>query len=219
VPIQWRHFLRGLSWSGLRIGESLELDWDRPNKLRPMLAREDSCLVIPAELEKGNTDRIIAMAAEFVEFLEQTPTEQRRGPVFRPLRKSGGRANYDYADHTISEIGKVAGVIVEHDADGKPKKFASAHDFRRAFAERWSKRILPGELQELMRHKSIITTMTFYVGQNAKRTANAVWAAYRKNHDDTPDDRQQKCQHRASEKRSPHGRRPNEKSRKQRGIQ
>ena len=31
---------------------------------------------------------------------------------------------------------------------------------------------------ELMRHESIQTTMRFYVGQNAQRTADAAWAAY-----------------------------------------
>jgi hypothetical protein len=29
-----------------------------------------------------------------------------------------------------------------------------------------------------MRHESIGTTMRFYVGQNAQRTADAAWAAY-----------------------------------------
>ena len=57
-------------------------------------------------------------------------------------------------------------------------KFASAHDLRRSFGEQWSERVLPKVLMELMRHESIGTTMRFYVGQNAQRTADAAWAAY-----------------------------------------
>ena len=33
-------------------------------------------------------------------------------------------------------------------------------------------------LQELMRHENIETTMKYYVGRNAERTADALWDAY-----------------------------------------
>ena len=67
------------------------------------------------------------------------------------------------------------------DAEDQEAKavFASAHDLRRSFGERWSSRIMPKELMELMRHKSIDTTMRFYVGQNADKTASILWAAYK----------------------------------------
>jgi integrase len=57
-------------------------------------------------------------------------------------------------------------------------KYASAHDFRRAFGERWAARIMPAQLKELMRHESIETTLRYYVGTNAARTAEACWEAY-----------------------------------------
>lgn len=38
--------------------------------------------------------------------------------------------------------------------------------------------VMPVVLQELMRHESIETTLTFYVGQNAERTADVLWAAH-----------------------------------------
>lgn len=47
----------------------------------------------------------------------------------------------------------------------------------RAFGYRWSRRIMPAELKELMRHASIETTMTYYVGQNAETTAQSLWQA------------------------------------------
>jgi hypothetical protein len=80
--------------------------------LRPMLR-------IPAELEKGNQNRLLAMAPEFGEFLERTPPEDRKGRVFK-LKSPSGRPGW-----------------------------AMRSD----------------------------TTMQFYVGRNAERTADALWAA------------------------------------------
>lgn len=36
----WRHYLRGLWASGLRLGESLDLWWDRPEKIFPVFPRD-----------------------------------------------------------------------------------------------------------------------------------------------------------------------------------
>lgn len=57
-------------------------------------------------------------------------------------------------------------------------KFASAHDLRRSFGERWATRVMPQVLMELMRHESIETTLKFYVGHDAQRTARLVREAY-----------------------------------------
>ena len=45
----------------------------------------------------------------------------------------------------ISAIGKSAGVVVDERTKGKEtvKKFASAHDLRRAFGQRWASRVMP----------------------------------------------------------------------------
>jgi len=39
-------------------------------------------------------------------------------------------------------------------------------------------RIMPAQLKELMRHESIETTLRYYVGSNAERTADACWEAF-----------------------------------------
>ena len=39
----------------------------------------------------------------------------------------------------------------------------AAHDLRRSFGTRWATRLTPIELKELMRHKSIETTLKYYV--------------------------------------------------------
>jgi hypothetical protein len=64
------------------------------------------------------------------------------------------------------------------------RKTASAHDLRRAFGERWATKLMPAQLMELMRHESIDTTLSYYVGRNAERTAAILWDEDRKA--DTP---------------------------------
>jgi hypothetical protein len=53
-------------------------------------------------------------------------------------------------------------------------KFASAHDLRRSFGERWASRVRPQVLMELMRDESIDTTLRFFVGRNAQATADVL---------------------------------------------
>jgi integrase len=50
-------------------------------------------------------------------------------------------------------------------------KYASGHDLRRSFGERWVHRVMSQVLSELMRHEFTETTLKFYVGRNAERTA------------------------------------------------
>jgi integrase len=176
----WRRFLRGLWLSGLRLGEAMQLYWDRDDRLRIDLSGKRPMLRIPAELEKGNEDRLLPISPEFAEFLLAVPSERRRGRVFRlsSLRIHDARPSVEWASRIISRIGKAAQVKVNTNVKSGKVKFASAHDLRRSFGERWSRRVMPQVLKELMRHKSIETTMKFYVGQNAEKTADALWLAY-----------------------------------------
>ncbi len=66
-------------------------------------------------------------------------------------------------------IGEKAGVKVDQKQDGTPV-FASAHDLRRAFGDRWAKIVPPMILKDLMRHASVTTTEQHYVSVNAKST-------------------------------------------------
>ena len=75
----WQHYLRGLWKSGLRLGESLELFWDRDDKLCVDLSGKRPMLRIPAAMEKGNRDRMLPMAPEFAEMLLATPEAERTG--------------------------------------------------------------------------------------------------------------------------------------------
>ncbi len=180
VP-EWRHYLVGLWWSGLRLEESLDLWWDRPEKIQPMFPKDGQPLFqIPGELEKGHTDRLLPMAPEFALLLEPTPETDRTGPVFT-LNGRQGRLGSNQVSKIMSKIGKAAGVkVYTNPKDSAKVKFASAHDLRRAFGARWAARVMPAQLMELMRHESIETTLRFYVGTNAQRTNDVIWDAYRR---------------------------------------
>lgn len=177
----WMHYLRGLWWSGLRLEESLELWWDRDDRLCVDLSGKRPMLRIPAALEKGNQDRHLAMAPEFAELLSDTPEGERTGRVFNlmPARAHGDRLGKDAVSRTVAAIGEAAGIKVLTNPATGAVKYASAHDLRRSFGERWSIRVMPQVLMQLMRHESIDTTMRFYVGRNAQTTADVLWEAHR----------------------------------------
>ena len=180
---EWRRYLRGLWASGLRLTESMDLWWDRPDRLYPVFPKKGRPMLhVPGELEKGNSDRLLPIAPEFALFLMETPEAERTGPVFKLTgRRRGqpGRPLPHRVSEIVSEIGEKAGVRVYVDPkDPERVKYASAHDLRRAFGERWAARLMPAQLMELMRHESIETTLRFYVGTDAQRTADAAWAAF-----------------------------------------
>tara|TARA_R110002167_G_scaffold89368_1_gene241189 strand:+ start:13799 stop:15049 length:1251 start_codon:yes stop_codon:yes gene_type:complete len=185
IVASWEFYLWGLWWSGLRLEESMNLYWDREDALCVDLEGEFPMLRIRAEAEKGNKDRMLPMTPEFAEFLEDVPEDERTGPVFNP------RANKQYRDRMlpssvskiVADIGEKANVVVGDKGNmdkvtGERKfRFASAHDLRRAFGMRWSKRVREFELKELMRHESIATTQEFYIEENTQDTARSIWAA------------------------------------------
>ena len=178
---RWKWFLEGLWYSGLRIGEALELYWDRSDKLTVDLSGKFPMLLIPAELEKGNKDRLMPLAPEFAKMLLSVPHDQREGPIFKlGIRNPTASQKRIRLSHLVSEIGEKAGVKVNTDSKTGKVKYASAHDLRRSFGERWSQRVMPQLLQEMMRHESIETTMKFYVGRNANTAAATMWDAFNK---------------------------------------
>jgi integrase len=179
VKPAWKFYLEGLWWNGLRLEESLNLSWDREDRIQVDLTGEDPVFIIPKGMQKNKKATVCPMAPEFAEMLQRVPQAERTGPVFRlpGLKLNRDCRQSEWVGTILRRIGKAANVVVERRANGKVK-FASAHDLRRSFGERWAHRILPKELMEVMRHSSIETTMRYYVGRNAKKTANAMRAAY-----------------------------------------
>lgn len=171
----WKYFLEGLWWSGLRVSEAINLYWDRRDRISVDFSGEFPMFRILAEFEKGKRDRILPMAPEFAKFLERTPPDQRTGRIFEPAGIGIDRRRTHYSKKG-TQIGESASISVETDTQTGKERFAGLHDLRRSFGVRWAQRILPQQLMELMRHESIETTLKYYVGVDAKRTAKAIWS-------------------------------------------
>ena len=168
----WQHYLQGLWLSGLRLEESLILSWDEDASIAIDLAGRRPRLRIYAEAEKGNRDRLLPMTPDFAGFLLATPESERHGPVFKLNGQWTGRPMTPRtAGRIVSAIGEKAQVVVNKGVH----KFASAHDFRRAFGTRWAKLVMPSVLQKLMRHDSIETTLRYYVDLDADEMAEDLW--------------------------------------------
>jgi integrase len=103
------------------------------------------------------------------------PKEQRVGFVFKLKGiRAGEQMTSANAGRVISDIGEEAGVMVNK----AEWKYASAHDLRRSFGTRWAPRVKPATLQLLMRHKSIETTLKYYVCPDSDDVADELWAEY-----------------------------------------
>ena len=205
----WRHYLQGLWVSGLRLTESLLLEWTnrKPGALVVDFSGRHPMLRIPAESDKGGQDRLLPIAPEFANFLQATPVKERHGRVFKLVgrRRDNARMLADWVSRVVCRIGREARIVVDererrlvsdaragkarskskarkrHKSEiedgGVKRKYASSHDLRRAFGLRWSTRVMPIVLQQLMRHESIETTLRYYVGRDADMVADTLWKA------------------------------------------
>ena len=160
----WSRYLTGLWLSGLRLSESLILSWDQDAPLRVDTTGKRVRLRIAGDVQKNGKDQLLPITPDFADLLETTPQDQRRGLVF-PLMGDGRQMSAKRVCKVLAAIGARAKVNVS-DRQGQ-RKWATAHDLRRAFGSRWARYVAPAILQTLMRHSSISTTMRFYVGLEA----------------------------------------------------
>ena len=184
---RWRRLLWGLWLSGLRLGEALQLSWDADAAIAVHLGSRYPMLRIFAEAQKSKRDALLPIAPEFAEFLLATPEDERSGLVFGVEGATPGKPlDTQRASRVISKIGEAALIVVDANSvklridkeTGEVRripKCATAHDLRRAFGTRWSKRVMPAMLQKLMRHASIETTMKYYVEHHADDISADVW--------------------------------------------
>jgi integrase len=171
-PDKWKRLLRGLWFSGLRLGEALSLSWDEDAAIRVDMSGRYPALDIQGSAQKSGKDELLPLAPEFCEFLLAVPECERHGLVFG-IYGTHGPLTTKRASRYIAAIGKAANVVTN-----KPLgRYGTAHDLRRSFAVRWSKRVFPAELMALMRHSSISTTMEFYVNQEADSMGDRLRAA------------------------------------------
>ena len=176
---EWSRYLHGLWLSGLRLGESLRLYWDRRDSptadyLEVDLTGRRPMMVIPAKSQKSKKDTLLPITPDFAAFLAQTPVDERRGPVFNPgahRRHEGHERRVERVSNTIAAAGRKAGIVVNDCG-----KCASAHDLRRSFGMRWAAKVMPHVLMQLMRHRQISTTMAYYAGRDAEAVADLLWS-------------------------------------------
>lgn len=166
----FKFLLRGLWLSGLRLGEALSLTWDQwADGIRVDLSGKYGKLLIAGEDEKGKQDRVYPMTPDFAEFLQAVPKDERNGFVFNPVLHRGVCRRVDTVSKAVCGIGERAGIKV--DEKNKEAVYASAHDLRRAFGARWSRKVNSMVLKELMRHSSVVTTEKYYVGIQSDETS------------------------------------------------
>jgi len=190
--VTWTRFLTGLWLSGLRLEEACSLSWDEDAPFSVDLSGRRPVFRILAAAQKARRDELLPMTPDFAEWLLNGTLEaERHGKVFKITTTRGAQPfHYRHVGCVVSAIGKKAGVVVatvekrrKDKETGKlvsvtVKKFASAHDLRRAFGTRWSKKVMPPALQRLMRHSDLSTTMKYYVSVTAAELADELWAKY-----------------------------------------
>lgn len=175
VGSQWRcwvRFQRGLWLSGLRLGEAVQLSWDIGHVQVDLDSGRRPRLRFRAEGQKARRDELAPITPDFARWLRRTPHDARHGPVL-PLRSTKGGSpivSLKRIGRVLSDVGRAAGVVVNDQG-----KHASAHDFRRSFGTRWVTKVRPLTLKALMRHKSIETTLRYYVDQDADDVADELW--------------------------------------------
>ena len=182
----WIYFLRGLYLGGLRLEEALALSWDDDAPFAVDLTGRRPAFRIEAAAQKSRRDERLPMVEDFFNLIMETPESERGGKVFR---LNGLQSSTPITSKTVcrlvAKFGKAAGVVVatvekRKRIDGKvvtttAKKFASCHDYRRAFCTRWAKRVMPPVLQRLARHADISTTNKYYISLSADEVGDTVW--------------------------------------------
>jgi integrase len=160
----WRHLLRALWESGLRLSEALALHWEEGRGIVPHLTRSGLLLLhIPGKLQKSRKAQDVPTTPAFAALLESLPS--RKGWILNPTPRRGQkRLSAAQVSRIISAIGAKAKIVVSDSG-----KNASAHDLRRSFGQRMADAGLsPRDLQSIMRHASVLTTEQYYLKHRAQ---------------------------------------------------
>jgi len=170
---RWKWNLEAMWLSGFRLGETFCLHWDRQVEGHYLIGldSERPKVFIDANAEKAFRNRILPLTPDFVDHLRTMQANRRNGTVWKWPLSRGYTTNVKTVGKRISALGRLANIKT-----GKAS-YASAHDLRRSFGSRWAVKVQPFVLRTLMRHASVTTTERFYVGTDADRVADALYAA------------------------------------------
>jgi integrase len=137
----WRSLISTAWHTGMRRNELLDLRWGS-DETKPWVDFAEKRIRIPAAYNKSGEDQWIPLHPELAEIL-------------RPLRKDRGHlfpvGVPDWVSRKFGQVAKKAGLKI------------TLHDLRRSFGSR-NAAVVPAQvLQKLMRHKSIETTLKYYL--------------------------------------------------------
>jgi integrase len=134
--------------AGLRLEEAASLEWE-PTDEAPYLDPAAGKIVLPAELVKAGRDQWVPLDPQLWEVLRQLPRQGRK--VFHFVGKDGEPVSLSAISDRVTALAKRAGVKLSY------------HTLRKGFGCRYAGRVPAQVLQKLMRHRSIRTTMAYYV--------------------------------------------------------
>jgi len=168
--VRWQRFLRGQWEGGLRVGEMLALSWNAEAPVRIVTTGKRPLLYFGKQ--KNKKRQWGAITREFWDLCCQTPKAERTGPVF-PLPSKSGQMTSKRAIRTIAEFGQRARIITNTETG----KHATSHDLRRALPIRLQEqgRLNLAEIQKVMRHSKLETTLTYYDTRTAEEISAKLW--------------------------------------------
>jgi integrase len=181
----WKYLLRGLRESGLRLDELMHVHWSDGRHIVPRWTAGTALplLVIPAAMQKNDTEESIPLIPGFETLLLETPDSQQFGWTFNPMSLQVQherpvkyqRPNAEWVGKVICRIGKASGVVVLADnGKGKPKH-VSAHDLRRTCTERLIAAGVPErDASRILRHASTETTRRYYAPGDVQTSAETI---------------------------------------------
>lgn len=167
----WQRFMKGLWESGFRIGELRQLSWDRSAPITFDTSGRFPVVTFAAEAHKARRVHVQAITPEFWDLCCETQEAIRQGPVFFIDNGKGEQLSLKRICRRISAVGSEALVVT----NAETGKFASAHDFRRAFARRIKTRVPRDEVRKWTRHEQDETLDTFYLQLDAQELAARLW--------------------------------------------
>lgn len=164
-------FMRGLWLSGLRIDELNRLKWERSATLHVLIEPGTTPLIVILK-QKGGRDSFLPAPPDFWRLIDR-PGVVRRGHVFSiPGKHAGEQMSTRTIGRRIGEIGRHAGVIVDHHSG----KCCTAHDLRAAYLSRIASTpgVTMSQTQTMARHSDPKTTSQYYVRHEAEDLARAM---------------------------------------------
>ena len=190
-PRHGRQFalMLGLMWhTGLRHGEAMTIAWDNSPIILNMEAKHPR-IEFYSEGQKNKTDDVVPLTREAIDFInEHWPERTRHGKLVllryeeaskqKVWLKSGRRfgprilTNQETVADIVREAAKDVGACTNF--EGQKTKWATPHDWRRAFATRMSSRVTPQQLARLLRHKNTATAQLYYVFEDCDTLAEEI---------------------------------------------